>query len=273
MQKWPGVLVVALVGLAVADPASSLRAQAPSPDTYLAFDVVSIKHAAPSEPAVQLMTRQPTIACGNRAFVMRGNLVRVPVATVCGLIALAYALRSDQIVGPDWIREAKADSFYRVDARGPEGTTLTVAVAREMLRTMLAERLNLRVRQGEADVNVYNLVVAKGGARLDKSDPKLCPAGSMLANGPTMQARCAPPASMREIASDLGAHLDRPVIDKTGLDGTHIYSLEWSAASAVNPSLPGVFTAIEEQMGLRLEAGKALQPRLIVVQDERPTEN
>jgi uncharacterized protein (TIGR03435 family) len=140
-----------------------------------------------------------------------------------------------------------------------------------MFRTMLAERLNLRVRQGEAEMNVYNLVVAKGGARLDKPDPKLCPPGSMLANGPTMQARCAPPGSMKEIASDLGAHLDRPVIDKTGIDGTHIYSLEWSAASEVDPSLPGVFTAIEEQMGLRLEAGKSMLPALIIEQVERPS--
>jgi uncharacterized protein (TIGR03435 family) len=237
----------------------------------LAFDVVSIKQAPPSEPAVQLMTRQPSIACGNRAFVMRGNRVMVPVATVCGLVALAYDLRSDQIVGPDWIREAKAGSFYTMDARGPEGTTLTLPLAREMFRTMLAERLNLRVRRGEAEMNVYNLVVAKGGARLDQPDPKLCPAGSMLANGPTMQARCAPPASMKEIASDLGAHLDRPVIDKTGLDGTHIYSLEWSAASAVNPSLPGVFTAIEEQIGLRLEPAKAALQVLVVEQVERPS--
>ena len=260
---------LAVIGVGLAVMTAAVWAQAPVERP--AFDVVSIKLASPSEPAAQYMTRQPSQTCGNRAFVMRGNLVRVPVATVCGLIALAYALRSDEIVGPDWIREAKADSFYTVDARGPQGTTLTLALAREMLRTMLAERLNLRVRQGEAEMNVYNLVVAKGGARLDKPDPKLCPAGSLLANGPTMQARCAPPASMKEIASDLGAHLDRPVIDKTGIDGTHIYSLEWSAASAVNPSLPGVFTAIEEQLGLRLEPAKAALPVLVVEQVERPS--
>jgi uncharacterized protein (TIGR03435 family) len=260
--KVTAVLIVALV----AHGCTRVSAQ-----TAAAFDVVSIKQAPPSYPAVQFMTQQPGQGCANRAFVMRGNLVRVPAATVCGLIRLAYALRSDQIVGPDWIREAKADSFYTLDARGPEGTTLTLALAREMFRTMLAERLNLRVRQGEAEMNVYNLVVAKGGARLDKPDPKLCPAGSMLANGPTMQARCAPPASMNEIASDLAAHLDRPVIDKTGLDGTHIYSLEWSAASAVNPSLPGVFTAIEEQLGLRLQAARSALPVLVVEQVERPS--
>jgi len=79
MRKWTGLLVVGLVGLAAAVPALVLRAQAPSPDMHLAFDVVSIKQAALPDSLVSTLSRNG--ACGNRVAPVRGNRVAFPFVT------------------------------------------------------------------------------------------------------------------------------------------------------------------------------------------------
>jgi uncharacterized protein (TIGR03435 family) len=214
--------------------------------------------------------------------------------TLRALVSAAYDIRSERIVGlPPWA----ASELFEVEARSPFPDT-TDQQNWAMLRALLSERFNLAVHEDVRERPIYALVRAGSGDRLG---PRIKPsvdcrwagrvgAASILASGD--EYRCGLStfsdingtrirAGARPI-SDLARTLDgtggRPVLDRAGLLGTYNFELQFAAprpplALADVTSLPDVFTALEEQLGLKLEPQLGPVRFLVVERAEPPSDN
>jgi uncharacterized protein (TIGR03435 family) len=151
---------------------------------------------------------------------------------------------------------------------------------RSIVRKLLAERFKLVLHHAQKELPVYGIVAAKGG-------PKMTPttAESVAGNTATVGFRdgemMAKNASMSEFASLMQRYigLDRPIVDHTGISGKYDFKLSWapdtSPARAANDSNagPDLFTAVQEQLGLKLQPLKEPTDVLVIDSVERPSEN
>jgi len=233
--------------------------------------------------------------CGPRS----DRFTNVPLAVI---VTWAFGVRADQILNlPTWARSERFD----IVAKLPEGTPGGIKLVMQMTQSLLAERFNLKAHTETRDGPAYALVLVRRDGRLG---PKLKPnavdcaaylaekraAGQVVtANGIGDAPLCAPmvtsdrfvKASSRPIdnlTSAIARQVGRPVIDKTGLPGNFDYNLEWSPAHSALPApnqdgrgipLDGVplVTALEEQLGLKLESTRAPDQVIVIDQLERPT--
>ena len=159
--------------------------------------------------------------------------------------------------------------------------------ARERLRSILAERFRLRIHRDTKEAPVYALVIAKNGPKLKESHEGF---GINGMPGQLIGAK----AGMALLARVLSGILRRPVVDHTGLDATYAFKLEWTPdfgssldkpgaaavekAEAVGASLPdsegpSIFSALQEQLGLRLESQKGPVETIVIDRAEKPSEN
>jgi uncharacterized protein (TIGR03435 family) len=229
------------------------------------------------------------------------------IIAVSFIIQRAYGVEGYQISGaPDWVNseryiiEAKMDGSV-IDALqklSPDDRTLA---RRQMLQKLLAERFNLAIHRENKELQVYNLVVAKNGPKLQEAKPDTPDAdaskagiryGTIMFWGGHLRARGAPLLSLAQI---LTLSLHRPVLDKTALPGKYDITMNWTPDE--NPSQapsgpqgssggapigqlpsdpsggPSLFTAIQEQLGLKLESGKAPVEMIAIDHVERPSGN
>ena len=175
--------------------------------------------------------------------------------------------------GPDWINAAK----YDISAI-TEGLTPTRAQYRTMLRHLLEERFSLRAHQETREVDVYDLVFSKedavlgAGIRPSKADCK-----ALAASG---KGRCGWSASgFRHTATaqpilflitQLFGSVDRRIVDRTGLKGVFDWELQL-AGDPNDPSAPSVFTALQEQLGLKLVPNRGMLEVVVIDHIEPPT--
>ena len=121
---------------------------------------------------------------------------------------------------------------------------------------------------------VYRLVIGKGGHKLTKSLDEKAP--NMSTGRSEMKGSAA---NMKMLADVLSMVLSRPVVDDTGLTGIYDLKMEWAPdpqpeePPAAESARPSIFTAIQEQLGLRLEASKAPAPVFVIEKIDRPSEN
>jgi uncharacterized protein (TIGR03435 family) len=247
---------------------AAVFASAQTPNhTSQTFEVASIRPTAPGAQG-----RGVEYAAGGR-FTASGM-------SLSSLIQEAYGIRGFQISGgPDWVTSGQ----YSIAAKSESDANKDQI--RAMLQRLLADRFQLALRRESKEVNVYTLVVGKGGPKL--KDVKLDEANTNRGVRFRGLGRIAGVmASMPQLAvllSDFRMNgvsiLDRPVLDRTGLTGVYDFTLEWSAEeqssdrTAVNPSASSIFTAVQEQLGLKLEAQKAPVEFFIIDQVAKPTEN
>jgi len=173
-----------------------------------------------------------------------------------------------------------------------------------MLQALLEERFKLRVHRETREVSVYRLTVAKGGLKLRRVEEGSCTphdyAALLLSPEPGQKPICGnggfgrrgnlvvaeiPGISIDEFSKRLTFRLDRPVIDKTGVTGLFDFHLEFAPdmstpqllGQPADPSEPAagqsIFTAIQKQLGLRLESAKGPREFLVVDSAEKPSEN
>lgn len=194
---------------------------------------------------------------------LRGNRVTGTASTLLDMVTSAYDVRHDQVAGgPAWI---KVDRFD-VEAKVPGDAIPSREEVKLMMRNLLAERFGLKLHEETKDVLVYFLVVAKSGPKLNPGAPDAL-AGAVTRysdKGIRMETKRD---TMQKLALQLSVSSGRPVIDRTGLDGEYQYTLEWFPANRIPPAdsdVPSVFTAVEEQLGLKLEAGRAPQDFLVI---------
>ena len=223
------------------------------------------------------------------------------------LIAFAYHVQDFQVSeGPSWVDSER----YDIDAKEEDGLAARAEKlppdqradqVRLMLRSLLAERFKLKVSHATKELPVYALAVAKNGPKLHEQKPGDNYAnGIQGANGPSMGPHTlgmrpgrltGQGISMAELIMILSQQLGRIVLDQTGLRGNYDFTLQWTldqTSSAIAPepdggkpaadttsesSGPSIFTAIQEELGLKLEPTKGPVNVLVIDHIERPSEN
>jgi len=255
------------------------------------FDVVSIRRVNGNAPA-------GSIKVLGDGIVMRGTPLKQ-------IIPWAFGVASDSQFsgGPGWMESATFDIQAKVDE--PRATELSKLppdqrndLIRAMIQELLEERFKLKVAFPIKEQTVYELTVAKGGLKCPKATipaptasapqtgfippppPPMLPPPSMpetahSAAGPPQGHIYFKAASMAFLAGilihqpQLDGHL---VVDKTGLDGAYQFDLTWSRDGSEN-SGPSFFTALQEQLGLKLVPTKAQVETLSVESVQMPSEN
>jgi uncharacterized protein (TIGR03435 family) len=273
------VLTATLVGLS----ALCLHAQAPIVEEpgytpTLTFDVATIRLSPPPDGSFHVSVSSPPHSS-------RFEATNLPVK---GLLQIAYGFDAPIVGAPDWI----ADTFYNIQARSDEAADARLAKLtdnevrlekRHALRQLLAERLELKTHLETRNTAIFNLVLAKGGVKMQLVPPP--PAGEapaapkpadVQAHGTRQGLEFVGTNSpLRALTGALSSQVEAPVVDKTGLTGVYNYTLQFGRDwSARNPeSWPSIFTAVQEQLGLKLEAVKEPVPNLVVDHIAKPSEN
>ncbi len=237
-----------------------LNAQtAPAP---LTFEVASIR---PSDGKT-----------GVHFDVTSDNGFRATGVTLRFLLQKAYDVEDFQIVGgPGWMRSERFDVYAKQASHpdppqgSPRSEQLRADRFRERLCFLLAERFQLSVRQEFKEGATYSLEQAKTGHTLND-------ATGTNGIGRNRGLITAQSASTAMLAKALSIPLQRPVLDQTDLQGKYSFRLQWAEEGAPGePEESGVslFTAIEEQLGLRLQSGKGPIKFVFVDRAEKPSAN
>jgi uncharacterized protein (TIGR03435 family) len=204
--------------------------------------------------------------------------------TVDQLIHIAYDVNDFQVIGgPDWIRSERYDIEAKPDesAGTPNNSSIQL-----MLQTLLEDRFKLVVRRETRDLPVYLLTAAKGGPKTTptncvKRDTTTAPnrrpsefCGYLAMDNNVLMARGI---DSGHFADELAIWVKRKVIDKTDLQQRFDVSLRWNpdetAPTATGDAAPSIFTALQEQLGLKLENSKGPVEVLVIDSAERPSEN
>jgi uncharacterized protein (TIGR03435 family) len=230
--------------------------------------------AALAQPAFDVASVKPSPdASGDLIYINLGTAshgeVTLNNTTLSECIRYAYGLVSeDQIAGPDWIR----DRHIRFDiiAKAPPETSMDRLLA--MMQTLLTERFRLALHREPRRVPHFDLAVAKSG-------PKLVAAPG---DGPTARRYYGPGRlsythiPMDRFAVLLSRQLKQPVFDKSGLSGAFDVELNWTPddappapADAGSAPWPDIFSAIQQQLGLKLEVSKEPLEVLVVDRAEK----
>jgi bla regulator protein BlaR1 len=194
------------------------------------------------------------------------------------MIAFAYDIKTDLIVGLNGpVDSANFDVMAKV-VPGVDGAApkLTDRQLQAMVIPLLADRFHLKAHLQPKIASVYDLIVAKGGVKL-KLDPSELTGNGWDINGEnTEKVLTGKSMTMEDLAAALSDETDRKVIDKTGLTGHSDIVLKWSDDVAVTQggaNVISIFTAVEEQLGLKLQPSKGPVETLVIDHAEMPTEN
>ena len=227
------------------------------------WDVVSVKARDPNEPS------------NSQSTGMKGRQYTMVNRTVRAMLLFSYGLHKTQIVGgPSWIETERWDVQGVPDVPGHPN----LKQAQILTRKLLEERFGLKVHKETKEMAVYAISVAKGGEKMARSvgDPNGTPDETESSNGGQVTMRMTN-MSLGEFAPDLAFFLDRPAVDQTGLTGRYDFLLKWTADDSRAPTdgsaPPGLFTAIQQQIGLKLEPAKAPVEVLMIDAVERPSAN
>lgn len=216
---------------------------------------------------------------GGLDFLPGGGL-RMGGATLDGLIAMAYDVRPEQIAGTQpWMRSQAFDILAKPEppdaAAGRNMTPGTPAWERfrQRLRNLLSDRFQLTVHTESKPASVFALTVAKGGFKLQPlENADRIPAGTVRSRG-QINGRAG---TMQMLATVLTGLLQRPVEDRTGLTGRYTYKLEYApdeAPADTDSVAPSIFAALQEQMGLKLEAARGELQTIVIDRAQRPSAN
>jgi uncharacterized protein (TIGR03435 family) len=268
--------------------APAIRAQS-SESTKISFEVASVKRVTGTPAANLRTTVPPTIYPGGR-FVAKYYLYP--------LVAYAYNVPVNRLSG---IPNTMGENVYDIEATGTIPAGLSVQARKDqirmMLQTLLADRFKMAIHKETKEMPVYALVVARGGPKLKKADieEKDCPDGP---TAPFPQGSSTPDpetchafyggqgrglhsraVTMADLVSFVGTWTDRPLLDKTGIEGLfHIETLPWQRMDAaqtidgVPSQLPTLFQVFAD-LGLRMEARNGNADVYVVDHIEEPSAN
>jgi uncharacterized protein (TIGR03435 family) len=249
----------------IPEPPKSMAA-----DAIPKFDVVTVK---PTDPSVQ-----------GKGFTVRGRHVMTINTNLSDLISFAYGLHAKQILNaPAWFT---TDSFDIDGVPDVEGRP-SAQQMRILIQYALTDRFRLTFHHDKKELSVYALEIGKGGPKLTEtihqpSDPRnflFRKLGALMVTNSTMQDFCN---GMQ------GAVMDKPVVDHTGLTARYDFNLNWTPDESqfsgmgvkVTPPTtedpnapPALSTAMQEQLGLKLEAVKAPTDVIVIDHTEKPSAN
>jgi uncharacterized protein (TIGR03435 family) len=229
-------------------------------DANPAFEVATIKPSRPDEHGPR--------------YDFRGRRFSVIHASLSDLLKFSYGLQQSQIAKTqDWVNSESYDISAKPDGEGEP----SIKQWESMVKKLMADRFQLKFHFEKQEQAVYVLTVARTGPKLTRSESDPSASGGMGFGPPGNFG--ATNQTMADIAEALGQGvLNRPVEDQTGLTGRFSLRLTWTpdglATATENPNaLPDFFTAIQEQLGLKLISTKAPVDVLVIDLIERPSEN
>jgi uncharacterized protein (TIGR03435 family) len=291
MSKHPRALSLGLLSTGV----FVLAAFAQTPTPPFRYEVASVKTNTSGTNQVRI------------SGVGRGGRVTVTNASLRMMITLAYKIKNFQLAGSGPVLDSDR---YDIDARPPEGK-FTEAQSMEMFQSLLADRFQLKLHRESKEMPVYALLSAKSGLKIEDfkdgsceefkpgspppgppvpgQAPKVFCGNFMMGPNTLIASKTNMPAFVDGLSNTLG----RTVIDKTGFTGAFNVRLEFTRDGVANfgtngPGTPGaaapgpppddssrptIFTALQEQLGLRLEAQKAPVEMIVVDHMEKASEN
>jgi uncharacterized protein (TIGR03435 family) len=220
------------------------------------FEVASIKRAQPEDHSAR---GSDTTAGG--VFDMN--------TTVRTVVQMAYKLQDYQLAGePKWVNS----DYYRIIARPPSGAppNARTDLMSERLRYLLEERFQFAAHHETRQQQQYTIVIAKGGSKLQEAEQDAANFRLSLGKG---KIATRGGAKVELLARLLSNQLQAPVIDKTGLGGYYNIHLDYTTADGQPDNGASIFAALQDQLGLKLEAGKGPVDVLVIDRVERPSEN
>lgn len=261
----------------------------PAQDTQLAsaaspmeFDVVSVKPNTSEHDMIGIFHKPDSVLGTNVSLKM--------------LIHDAYGVREDLIFGgPGWVDSSAYDFEGKMTSTAADAMKVMTkdqrtAATRQMMQHALVDRFKLKIHAEKKTLPIYELVLAKGGSKLKIADPNntyphgikspegIPKSGLMGISGNRMEGQGI---AVTSIVNFLSAHLEYTVIDKTGLTGRYDVVLTWNpeddpgsqANGASDSNSPHLFTALQEQLGLKLVSAKGSVDTLVIEGAEKPAEN
>ena len=247
--------IVMLAGLTLSAAQSQQGNASPQP----AFEVASIRPA------------HLTPACFSM-LPPGGTQYALGCVTLRYLIEIAY--KTSYIDGGG----SALDAYYDLRATTPGGVPWTSDTVRPMMQQLLSERFHLRTHAGKRELSGYGLFLAKSGSKLQTVAPESVAQGQK-AGEPSrnfvypgrVQGRGVDPSVIALLFSTV-EHV--PVVDHTGLSGTFNVDLSYAPENSTDSDLPSFFTAVEEELGLKLKPEKVMVDTLVIDHvDDMPTPN
>jgi len=212
--------------------------------------------------------RNPDGGLNTHINVSGGRLTVVNASTKT-LIRNAYGILSFQLAGePRWL------DTEMYDIAATTGSTEDIAPdqLKQLLQNLLADRFQLKAHWETREASVYVLMLDKDGRKIKESPDAQAP-GVNTRKGPDGAVMNGTREPVSILAGNLADQLGRIVVDKTGLRGAYDWTLEWAPDGATESGGPSLFTAVREQLGLRLEAQKGPMETLVIDSVQRPSEN
>lgn len=232
------------------------------------FEVATIKPSKPDAPG--------------KAFGVRAGKFSTINLTLGEMISAAYGVQTKQVIGaPEWVWTEKYDVQAQSDTPGMPSRTQLMS----QVQKLMADRFQLKFHREKKELSALLLTVAKSGSKLKASegDPKGLP-GLFFQGVGVLNVTNATVSDFTDLMQQ--AVLDRPVVDQTGLTGKYDFRLKWTPDEAqlaqmgmkappteVADAPPNLFTALQEQLGLKMDSGKAPVEVLVIDKVEKPSEN
>jgi uncharacterized protein (TIGR03435 family) len=288
-------LTLIFMGISLGAGSGLGQSPAPAPDS-LAFDVASVKPSSADKNGQSLMMSEGKFSTENEPLL--------------GLIKFAYNLKSDdQLIGaPGWVGSKRFDIDAKEDAAFVEAAkTLPpeqrVAQIRLMVQALLAERFHLQASRETRELPVYALVLARGGSKMTVVPPPDLSRTSATPPAPgdapvrrrgsgvrstghgDLTGLAATMDILTNVLSNQPETAGRLVLDKTGLTGNYDWTLKWTpersasmasggpSSGGTDDTGPSFFTAIQEQLGLKLESQKGPVPVVVIAHVDLPDAN
>ena len=287
-----GVSILIVFGAVYTRPSRASSQQSPDAAPSYEYEVASIKPNKSDTDMVRFMFNPSGLSATN---VTLGMLIRT-----------AYGIEENQISGgPSWLKsdhydiDAKMDS-PTADAFHKLGEDERRLATQHMLQALLADRFKLALHHDSKELSIYALVVAKNGSKLRQAKPDdtypngikgpdgIARAGMMRMGRGQLTGQGLPLSALARLLTD---QLGRTVVDKTGLTGNYDFTLQWTpdesqgamfrgpdtgpqgSAPSADSSGPSLFTALQEQLGLKLESQKGPVEIYVIDHAEKPSEN
>jgi uncharacterized protein (TIGR03435 family) len=248
--------------------------------------------ASAQPPAFDVVSIRPTQIAADGATIespQNGDGITMRNITVHEMIDYAYSFHHPELVSglPEWAKTKNYDLVAKVaDANLAAFHTLNQEQRRQMLQAVLAGRFQLKIRREPKQVPIYALVVGKKGVKMKESqDGTSAGADTLIPTAKGLTGQAVKMATLALMLSRLD--LGREVVDRTGLTGRYDFTLRCAPTEAMRPvingqmqpvseedaTLPSIFTALQEQLGLKLEPAKGQIEGLVVDHIEQPSEN
>ena len=231
--------------------------------SFESFEAAAIRSSGPRSAFQSKVTPSPFVATRNTLqMLIESSYPDLPASRISG--------------GPPWATTDLWELIAKLPAGAPSDQEGLYRATEQMLRNLLADEFRLKTHFVEKEQTVYYLVLAKGGPKLKPSEGG---EASFRFTAGGIEVRHE---TMREFSSSLFCPncrrqaADRPVFDQTGLGGYYDLTLNWSPSGIESDTAapgPSTFTALEEQLGLKLEPGRTAVDFLVIDGAERPPQN